>query len=98
MPGEVVTLDARNGKLLWATKVVGDPTGVVTLVNDLVLTATLQGTVYGLTAPSGRVVWKTTAPGGIDGWMSVSGDTVLVPVGMAKPPVLWALRLPGRPS
>jgi outer membrane protein assembly factor BamB len=93
MPGEVVALDARTGGKLWDTAVPGDPTGGVTLVNNLVLTATLQGTVLGLSMSTGRIVWRTQAPGGIDGWMSVAGSTVIVPVGFAKPPTIWALRL-----
>jgi outer membrane protein assembly factor BamB len=93
MPGEVVALDARTGRKLWDTAVPGDPTGGVTLVNNLVLTATLQGTLLGLSMSTGRIVWRTQAPGGIDGWMSVAGSTVIVPVGFAKPPTIWALRL-----
>ena len=44
---------------------------------------------------TGRILWKLQAPGGIDGWMSVSGRTVIVPVGLATPPTILALRLPG---
>ena len=93
MPGDVVAIDARTGRTLWTTAVPGDPTGGVTVVNDLVLTATLQGTVYGLSRSDGRIRWHIQAPGGIDGWMSVSGKTVIIPVGFAKPPTIWALRL-----
>jgi glucose dehydrogenase len=96
MPGDVVAINARTGKKVWDTSVPGDPTGGVTLVNNLVLTATLQGTVLGLSMATGRIVWRAQAPGGIDGWMSVAGTTVVVPVGYAKPPTIWALRLPGR--
>jgi outer membrane protein assembly factor BamB len=94
MPGDVVAINARTGKKIWDTRVPGDPTGGVTLVNNLVLTATLQGAVLGLSMSTGRIVWRTQAPGGINGWMSVAGRTVIVPVGFAKPPTVWALRLP----
>ena len=97
MPGEVVALDARTGAHLWDTKVPGDPTGGVTLVNDLVLTATLQGGIYALSMASGRIVWHEQAPGGINGWMSIAGGTLVVPVGLARPPVVWAVALPRRP-
>jgi hypothetical protein len=43
---------------------------------------------------TGRILWTMKAPGGINGWMSVSGRTIIVPVGDAKPPTIWALRLP----
>jgi outer membrane protein assembly factor BamB len=98
MPGEVVAIDARNGRTLWDSRVPGDPTGGVTLVNNVVLTATLQGSILGLSMSSGKILWKLQAPGGIDGWMSVSGRTVIVPVGDANPPTIWALRLPSGPS
>lgn len=94
MPGDVVAIDARTGRHLWDTKVPGDPTGGVTVVNNLVLTATLQGTIIGLSMKTGHIVFERQAPGGINGWMSISGDTVVVPVGLARPPVLWALALP----
>lgn len=94
MPGDVVAIDARTGRKLWDTKVTGDPTGGVTLVNNLVLTATLQGTIYALSMSSGRIVWQLQAPAGINGWMSVAGRTVIVPVGLGKSPTIWALRLP----
>jgi outer membrane protein assembly factor BamB len=94
MPGEVVALDARSGRKLWDTSVPGDPTGGVTLVNNLVLTATLQGSILALSRSSGKLVWQMPAPGGIDGWMSVVGKTIIVPVGLGSIPTIWALRLP----
>ena len=47
-PGDVVAINASNGRLLWDTKVPGDPTGGVTVVNGLVVTATYQGTMVAL--------------------------------------------------
>jgi outer membrane protein assembly factor BamB len=96
MRGEIVALDARSGRKKWDSFVPGDPTGGVTLVNNVILTATLQGEVLGLSVSTGRIIWHAQAPGGINGWMSVAGGTVIVPVGSAKPPTIWALRLPGR--
>jgi glucose dehydrogenase len=94
MRGQVVALDGRTGRPLWNTRIPGDPTGGVTLVNNVVLTATLQGSIIGLSMASGKILWKVQAPGGIDGWMSVSGRTIIVPVGDATPPTIMALRLP----
>lgn len=93
--GQVVAIDARSGRRMWDTRIPGDPTGGVTLVNNVVLTATLQGSLVGLSMTSGRILWMLRAPGGIDGWMSVAGRTIIVPVGDAKPPTIWAVRLPG---
>ena len=72
-------------------KVPGDPTGGVTVVNDLVLTATYQGSVVALNRKTGAVVWKAQEPGMINGWMSVVGSEIFVPVG--SPAQLVALRL-----
>jgi outer membrane protein assembly factor BamB len=96
MPGEVVAINARTGKHLWDTKVPGDPTGGVTLVNNLVFTATYQGKILALSASNGRIVWQMHAPGGINGWMSIVGDTIVVPVGLANPAILLALHLDPR--
>jgi glucose dehydrogenase len=94
MSGEVIAIDARDGKAIWDTKIPGDPTGGTTVVNDLVLTATAQGAVVAMDRATGAIVWQVQEPGGIIGWMTVVGSTILVPVGNAKPPQLVALRIP----
>ena len=92
--GQVVAIDASTGEILWDTSVDGDPLGGVAVVNDLVLTATLDGTIVGLDRERGRPAFRAEAPGGINGWMSVAGDLVVVPVGNADPPRLVAYGLP----
>ncbi len=91
--GQVVAIDATTGAVRWETTVPGDPFGATTVVNDLVLTATLQGTIVALDRATGELVWRETAPGGINGWMSVAGDLVVVPVGASRPAQLVAYRL-----
>jgi outer membrane protein assembly factor BamB len=92
--GEVTAVDAADGAVLWTVDVPGDPLGATTVVNDLVFTATLQGTVLALDRRDGSTVWSVDAPGGINGWMSVAGDLLVVPVGNADPARLVAYRLP----
>jgi outer membrane protein assembly factor BamB len=92
MDGDIVAMSARTGKIAWDTEVPGDPTGGVTIVNNLVLTATYQGEVLALDRASGAVVWSYRAPGSVNGWMSVVGDQIYLPVG--SPAQLLALRLP----
>jgi outer membrane protein assembly factor BamB len=48
--------------------------GGVTVVNDLLFTATLDGTVYALSRDDGSVVWQWQAPGGTNAWPAVVGD------------------------
>jgi outer membrane protein assembly factor BamB len=91
--GEVVAI-RPTGKVVWDTKVPGDPLGGATVVNDLVFTALLDGTVVALHRSTGAIVWKYQAGGSINGWPAAVGDTLYIPVGGAKPPHLLALRLP----
>ncbi len=93
-PGEVVAIDAKTGKIMWDTKVPGDPLGGATVVNDLVLTALLDGTVVALRRDTGKIAWQHDAGGGINGWLTPAADTLYVPVGNTKTPHLLALRLP----
>ena len=92
MDGDVEAISAKSGKVAWDTKVPGDPTGGLTIVNNLVLTATYQGEVLALNRATGAVVWSSRVPGSVNGWMSVVGDQIDVPVG--SPAQLLALRLP----
>jgi len=93
MKGNLVAIDAATGDIKWDVLVDGDPTGGVTVVNDLVITATLQGSVIAYQRETGKEVWRWQAPGGINSWMSVAGDTLVIPVGSSNPAVIVALRL-----
>jgi glucose dehydrogenase len=93
--GLVAAVDARTGTVKWQRRVPGQPLGGATVVNDLVFTATLTGWIVALDRHDGKIVWRHRAPGGINGWMSVAGDTIVVPVGNARPSKLLALRLGG---
>ncbi len=64
-------------------------------MNDLVLTALLDGTVVALDRRTGAAFVARGAAAGINGWMSAAGDLLVVPVGMASPSRLVAYRLPG---
>jgi outer membrane protein assembly factor BamB len=91
--GQVVAVDAATGEVVWETTVPGDPFGGVIVINDLVVTATLQGTIVAMDRASGDIVWQEDAPGGINGWMAAAGDMLVVPVGSANPGLLVAYRL-----
>lgn len=94
-PGEIVAIDAATGAVIWARAVPGDPLGAVAVVNDLLLTALLDGTVVAIERSTGEIVHQFSAPGGINGWMSVVDDTIYLPVGQASPPQIVAYSLPG---
>ncbi len=92
--GQAVAIDAATGAILWDVVIPGDPTGGMTVVNDLVFTATFQGKVYALDRASGAIVWTWDAPGGINAWPAVADDVMIWPVGLPNPALLVALRLP----
>jgi outer membrane protein assembly factor BamB len=91
--GQMAAVDAATGRLLWQTDVPGDPFGAATVINDVVLTATLQGTLVALDRENGEVVWQQQLPGGTNGWMSVAGDLLVVPIGIGDPTQVVAFRL-----
>jgi glucose dehydrogenase len=93
MAGNLVAIDVASGKVLWDAPVDGDPTGGVTIINDLAITATFQGNVFAYQRATGKEVWRWTAPGGINSWISVAADTLVIPVGLSDPAVVVALRL-----
>ena len=92
--GEVSAVDAATGEVLWEVDVPGDPLGATTVVNDLVFTVLLDGTILALDRSDGEVVATFDAGGGVNGWLSAAGDELFVPVGNAAPPQVLALALP----
>ncbi len=90
---EVVAIDINTGKIRWDTKLPSVSFGSVTVVNDLLLTATYDGVIYALTRADGHIVWKYQAPGGIIAWPAIVGDTIVWPVGLGRTPMVLALRL-----
>jgi outer membrane protein assembly factor BamB len=84
-----------TGKILWKYEFDRVAFGGVTLVNDLVFTATLDGMIYALSAQDGSVVWQWQAPGGTNAWPAVAGDTIVWPFGLGDSPSLIALSLNG---
>lgn len=91
--GELNALDVKSGTILWRIPFMSAVYGGATVVNDLVLTATFDGTVYALRRSNGEIIWQYKAPGGINGWPAVIGDTLLIPVSLGKSPQLIALKL-----
>jgi outer membrane protein assembly factor BamB len=90
---ELDALDARTGEMVWQHSFDSVAFGGVTIVNDLVFTATLDGTVYALSRKDGSVVWQWEAPGGTNSWPAVAGDTLIWAFGLGDDPSIVALRL-----
>lgn len=95
---ELYALDAATGKMLWKDTFDRVAFAGVTVVNDLLFTATLDGMVYALSRKDGTVVWQWQGPGGTNAWPAVVGDTVIWPFGLGDSPAVVALSLKGSSS
>lgn len=95
---ELYAIDASNGNILWVHKFEHVAFGGVTVVNDLLFTATYDGTVYALSRRDGSEVWSWQAPGGTNSWPAVVGDTIVWAFGLGDDPSVIALRLNGEGS
>jgi outer membrane protein assembly factor BamB len=79
--GKLVALDAKNGNILWEVDV---PSGVLasaTVVNDLVITGTLDGRLRAYSTSDGSLVWSIQTSAGLNAGPAISGEYVFVPAG-----------------
>ncbi|HKA66547.1 MAG TPA: PQQ-binding-like beta-propeller repeat protein, partial [Solirubrobacterales bacterium] len=64
-----------------------------------VFVTTFEGTVYAFDTKNGNEVWTATLPASVNTGVAVSGDTVIVPAGLAsaegQTPEIVAYRLGG---
>ncbi len=92
---EIDALDAATGKVLWKHEFDKVAFAGVTIVNDLLFTATLDGMIYALNRKDGSVAWQWQAPGGTNAWPAVTGDMIVWPFGLGDSPAVIALSLRG---
>jgi outer membrane protein assembly factor BamB len=99
MTGEMVGLDIATGKEVWNDEYESAAFGAPVAVNDMVFFSTFDGTVHGLDGETGGEVWSAALPAGSNSGMTASGDTLVVPAGIAvaegQQPSLVAFRLGG---
>ncbi len=92
---EVYALDASSGAILWKHGFDRPAFSGVTIVNDLLFVATLDGQVYALSRNDGSEIWQWQAPGGTNSWPAVVGDTIIWAFGLGDDPSVIALSLTG---
>jgi len=92
--GGLVAIEVDTGKILWEKTFDTINVGGATVINDLVFTATFDGTVYALLREDGREMWKFKAPAGINAWPAVAKDSIIWPCGTGGSPSIIALRHP----
>jgi outer membrane protein assembly factor BamB len=95
---QLYAIDVNDGEILWEVDFDEPAFGGVTVINDLVLTATINGEIIALLREDGSEVWRYQAPGGIIAWPAVAGDTIIWPIGIGREPVVLALRLGAGPE
>jgi len=99
LAGGMVALDIKTGKVKWEQEYPTAAFGSPVVINDVVFFATFDGTVRGLDANSGGEVWSASLPAGSNSPVAASGDTLVVPAGIAtvegQRPTLVAYRLGG---
>jgi outer membrane protein assembly factor BamB len=92
-PSHLVAIDAATGAIDWTIDLPGDSLGAVTVVNDLLLTSTFDGTLLAYDRATGAEVWRRATGRMVNGSPAVVGDTIVWPLSGGSPSSLLALRL-----
>jgi outer membrane protein assembly factor BamB len=95
---EVNAVDAATGEILWKTEFDRVNFSGITIVNDLLFTASYDGIIYALSRNDGSILWQYQAPGGTNASPAVAGDTIVWPIGIGSDPMVIALRPGGDAS
>lgn len=109
--GLVVALDVTNGSEKWSVELETEPTGAVTVCNDVLFVGLLNGELRAYSTENGEMLWSTEFGAGFNAPPSIAGDTIYLPAGgpkirpaatSATPEVLNAPSLPegseGKPA
>ena len=80
--GELVAIDVGSGNVLWNKTFNSINIGAATVVNDVVFTATYDGTIYAFKTTTGEQLFTYKAPAGINGWPAVAGNMIIWPAGV----------------
>ena len=91
--GRLVALDAATGHTAWERRLPSPVYGCATVSNDVVFTATYDGTVYALAARDGAILWRARMRAGVNGCPAVAGDLLLVGAGVGPAAELVAFTL-----
>jgi outer membrane protein assembly factor BamB len=83
LAGGMVALDVKTGKVKWEQEYPAAAFGSPVVINDVVFFTTFDGTVRGLDIDSGGELWSAALPAGSNSAVTASGDTLVVPAGIA---------------
>ncbi|HVS84103.1 MAG TPA: PQQ-binding-like beta-propeller repeat protein [Gaiellaceae bacterium] len=79
--GGLAAVSATSGAVLWKHLFTSMDAGAATVANDVVFTATYDGTIYAFSAKTGAIVWRTKAPEGVNSFPAVTRTMLLVGAG-----------------
>ncbi|HET8565028.1 MAG TPA: PQQ-binding-like beta-propeller repeat protein [Solirubrobacterales bacterium] len=84
LEGGMAAVDVKTGKILWEQEYPSAALGSPVVMNDLVFFTTFDGTVHAIDQKSGGEVWSASLPAGANSAITASGDTLVVPAGLAN--------------
>jgi outer membrane protein assembly factor BamB len=76
--GGLAAVNAATGKVLWRQPLPQMAFGAATVANDVVFTATYDGTIFAFDVRTGRKLWTTTTGAGINSFPAIDGDTMVI--------------------
>jgi outer membrane protein assembly factor BamB len=98
--GELVALDAANGRRLWTRRFPQPPFGCATAGDGVVFASTFDGALYGLDSHSGARLWTARMRAGINACPALAGGFLLVGAGvrLGRQSVLELVAYAARPA
>ena len=77
--GGIAALDATTGDIVWDNKVAAFVAAGATVVNDVVLSGSLDGYLRAYDIKTGDQVWEWQGPAGLNAPPAVAGDMIIIP-------------------
>lgn len=77
--GGIAAIDVVSGNVVWDNKVAAFVAAGATVVNDVVLSGSLDGYLRAYDLKTGEQVWEWQGPAGLNAPPAVAGDTIIIP-------------------
>jgi len=86
--GVFIALDLVTGSVIWETEVPSPPMGGATVMNDLLVSSTLDGQIRILSAENGSLLMSFSLSAGINANPAIAGNMMIFPAGAKRVPNL----------
>lgn len=77
--GGIAAIDVVSGDVVWDNKVAAFVAAGATVVNDVVLSGSLDGYLRAYDLKTGQQVWEWQGPAGLNAPPAVAGDMIIIP-------------------